>query len=92
MIVDFAHKELKQFFEKGNAKGIDPSHARKLKRQLHKLNTAAHVKDMNVPGWRLHPLKGDRKGTWAVDVSGSWRLTFNFREGNASKVNYEQYH
>jgi proteic killer suppression protein len=92
MIVSFAHRGLKRFFETGDLKGIDKGHAGKLRRQLDKLDAATDVTDMNVPGWRLHRLKGDRKATWAVDVSGQWRMTFEFRDGNAYVVDYEQYH
>jgi proteic killer suppression protein len=92
MIKSFAHSGLKRLFETGDTKGVDPGHANKLRRQLDRLDAAADVRDMNIPGWRLHRLKGDRKGTWAVDVSGAWRLTFEFRDGNAYVVDYEQYH
>lgn len=60
--------------------------------QLAALDTAAGVEDMDIPGFRLHPLKGQRKGLWSIWVSGNWRLTFEFREGNAYIVNYEDYH
>ena len=92
MILSFSHRPLKRFFETGNTKGIDPSHAGRLRRQLDRLDAAADVRDMNIPGWRLHQLKGTRRGTWAVDVSGAWRLTFEFRDGSAFAVDYEQYH
>jgi len=50
------------------------------------------VEDMSIPGWRLHSLKGDRAGFWAVSVSGNWRVVFEFKDGHAYVVNYEDYH
>ena len=92
MIVSFAHKGLKQLFEKGATKAVAAEHIKKLLRQLDRLDASTAERDMDMPGWRLHPLKGERKGTWAVDVAGAWRLTFRFVEGNACDVDYEQYH
>ena len=67
-------------------------HKRRLRLQLVALDTAVDVEDMDIPGFRLHPLKGEKKGQWAISVSGNWRMTFEFREGNAYIVNYEDYH
>ena len=72
--------------------GIQAVHKNRLRMQLAALDTAVVVEDMDIPGFRLHPLKGQRKGLWAIWVSGNWRLTFEFREGNAYIVNYEDYH
>jgi proteic killer suppression protein len=60
--------------------------------QLAALGTAQAIEDMDIPGYRLHPLKGNRKGVWSITVSGNWPITFEFREGNAYIVNYEDYH
>ncbi len=60
--------------------------------QLAALDTATVIEDMDIPGYRLHPLKGDRKGLWSIAVSGNWRVTFEFTEGNVCIVNYEDYH
>ena len=60
--------------------------------QLAALDTAQVIEDMDIPGFRLHPLKGDRKGQWAVEVSRNWRLVFKFADGNAFDVDYEDYH
>ncbi len=60
--------------------------------QLAALDTSQAIDDMNIPGFRLHPLKGKQKGLWAIDVSGNWRVTFGFQEGNAYGINYEDYH
>ncbi len=60
--------------------------------QLSALDTAQVIDDMDVPGFKLHPLKGKLRGRWSVSVSGNWRITFEFREGNAFVLNYEDYH
>jgi len=60
--------------------------------RLAALDTAQSIEDMDIPGFRLHPLKGKKKGTWAIDVSGNWRITFQFEEGHTYIVDYEDYH
>lgn len=60
--------------------------------QLAALDTASTIEDIDIPGYRLHPLKGPRKGIWSISVSGNWRLTFEFIEGNVFILNYEDYH
>jgi proteic killer suppression protein len=92
VIKSFKHKGLKRFFEAGSVAGIDPAHRQKIRLRLAALDTAITVEDMDVPGFRLHPLKGDKEGLWAIDVSKNWRITFEFEDGNAYVVNYEDYH
>lgn len=92
MIKSFKHKGLKQFFETGNQAGIQTSHVKKLKMQLAAIDTAQVVEDINLPGFDLHPLKGNRQGLWSISVNGNWRLTFEFIDGNAFILNYEDYH
>ena len=92
MIKSFKHKGLKRFFETGSVSGIDPAHGQKIRMRLTALETAATIEDMNLPGFRLHPLKGDKQGLWAIDVSKNWRITFEFEDGNVYVVNYEDYH
>jgi len=92
MIKSFEHKGLEKFFTKGIKSGIQPSHAVKLKDQLTALHTAKSVDDMDVPGWRLHPLKGNKKTLWAIFVNKNWRIVFKFEDGHAYVVNYEDYH
>ena len=92
MILTFRHKGLERFFRTGGTAGIQAKHAGKLRLLLAQLDQAATVEDMDLPGLRLHPLKGDRKGTWAVTVQANWRMTFRFDNGNAEVVNYEDYH
>jgi len=72
--------------------GIQANHAKRLRMILAALETAMKMDDMDIPGFDLHPLKGNRKGIWAVSVSGNWRVTFRFEDGNAHIVNYEDYH
>lgn len=93
MIRSFKHKGLKLFFETGVKSGIQASHANRLRRQLAVLNDARSPDNMDVPGWRLHPLKGyENRGHWAVTVNANWRLTFAFDDGNAVLVDYQDYH
>ena len=92
MIKSFRHKGLRRFFETGSTAGIQVAHARKIRLELTALETAATIEDMAIPGFHLHPLKGNRKGQWSITVSGNWRITFEFRDGNAYLLDYEDYH
>ncbi len=92
MIKSFAHKGLKEFYETGSKKGIQPDHAPKLGRMLDRLDASIDPQDMNLPGYRLHPLKGDREDMWSVTVNGNWRLTFYFEGEDAYLVDYVDYH
>jgi proteic killer suppression protein len=92
MIRGFKHKGLARFFRTGSKSGIQPQHAERLRLILAQLNAAAAPGDMALPGLRLHPLKGDRKGTWSVWVSGNWRVTFKFVGKDADAVDYDDYH
>ena len=92
MIRGFRHKGLGKFFETGSKGGIRAQHAERLRLILGRLSAATAPGDMALPGLDLHPLKGDRKGAWAVSVSGNWRVTFTFVEKDADSVDYEDYH
>ncbi len=92
MIASFRHKGLRKYFESGSLAGIQPAHARRLQMQLAALDTAAKVDDMDIPGFRLHALKGADKGRWSIWVNGNWRVTFEFVNGNALILDYEDYH
>ncbi len=83
---------LERFYRSGTTKGIQAKHANKLRMQLAALDTAFNIDDMDIPGYRLHSLKGDLKGLWSITVNGNWRITFEFIEGNVYIVNYEDYH
>ena len=91
-IEGFRHKGLERFFASGNKSGIQPKHADRLRLILGRLNVATGPRDMNLPGLDLHQLRGDRKGVWAVKVSGNWRVTFVFSGKDVDRVNYEDYH
>lgn len=92
MIKSFRHKGLERFFLTGSQNGIQSAHAKRLQMQLTALDTATEIEDMDIPGYRLPELKGDRKGVWSITVNGDWRVTFIFENGNAEIVNYEDYH
>lgn len=92
MIKSFKHKGLRHFYETGSTTGIQSAHKKRLRSQIAALETAGKIEDMDIPGFRLHPLKGERKGLWSISVSGNWRITFEFQDGNAYVVNYEDYH
>ena len=92
MIRSFKHKGLRRFYETGNTAGIHPEHAKRLRLILGRLDAAESPGDMNLPGLRLHELSGKRVETWAVNVSGNWRVTFRFDGTDAEVVNYEDYH
>lgn len=92
VIKSFRHKDLRRFFEDGTKSGIQPKHADRLRLQLAALDTAQTIDDMDIPGYRLHPLKGRMKGRWSISVSGNWRLTFEFEDGNVNILDYEDYH
>ena len=92
MILTFRHKGLDRFFSKSDYRGIPGQHAARIERLLDRLDTALRPEDMDLPGYRFHPLKGDRKGSYAVSVSGNWRLTFRFAGEDATDVDLEDYH
>lgn len=83
---------MRKLFESGNASGVQISHAKRLRLQLAALDTAKTIADMDVPGFGLHRLKGAMKNRWAISVSGNWRVTFEFKDGNAYVLDYEDYH
>lgn len=92
MIQSFRHKGLRKFFESGNAAGIQPHHAKRLRMLMTALDTSQSIEDMNIPGFRLHPLKDSERGRWSVWVHGNWRVTFEFRDGHVHVLDYEDYH
>ena len=92
MILNFRHKGLKRLFEDGDRKGIRPDLIEKVENILFVLNRATAPDDMNLPGFRLHPLKGDLKGFWAVTVRANWRIVFRIAGGHAADVDLIDYH
>ena len=92
MIEHFRHKGLKRLFQQGEAKGISPDLLETLENILFVLSRARRPEDMNLPGFRLHRLKGDLKGFWSVIVQANWRVIFRFEEGDAYDVDLIDYH
>lgn len=92
MIRKFRHRGLERLFLKGDYRGIPAQFANRLERMLDRLDAALRAGDMNLPGYKFHPLKGERKSSYAVSVSGNWRLTFRFDREDAVDVDLEDYH
>jgi len=92
MIKAFRHRGLERFFLKGTKAGIQAKHEKRIRLILGRLNVSTSPRDMDLPGLRLHPLKGKRKGAWAVSVSGNWRITFAFAGADVVDVDCEDYH
>jgi proteic killer suppression protein len=92
MIRRFRHRGLERFFQSGDTSGINTQHAARLRRLLTSLNSSTGPAGVNLPGYRLHRLRGDRRGQWAVSVSGNWRLVFEFEGEGATDVDLVDYH
>ena len=92
MIASFRHRGLKALYDGRTTRRVAPDHVQKLLDILAVLDRSRGPADMDLPGFRLHPLKGDLKGHYAVSVSGNWRVTFRFEEGDAVDIDYVDYH
>jgi len=92
MILGFRHKGLETLYRTGSTRGVQAAHAPKLGRILAALDVAARPEELNHPGYRLHPLRGELKGHWSVWVNGNWRVTFRFIGANVELVDYRDYH
>jgi len=92
VIRSFRHSGLQHFYERGTKSGIQPKHAKRLRMQLAALDTAFTIDDMDIPGYKLHQLRGRTKNRWAIWVNGNWRLTFQFSDGDVHILDYEDYH
>lgn len=92
MIESFRHKGLRKLFEDDDRHKVPPAQSDKIARILARLNEAITVQDMALPGYRLHPLKGELTGFWSVSVSGNWRIVFRFDDGVAYDVDLLDYH
>ena len=92
MIRSFQHKGLKAFFQTGTIKGIRADHAKRLRLILGAMNVAAEPAELDLPGFRLHPLKGQLTGFWSLTISGNWRVIFRFIEADVELVDYLDYH
>jgi proteic killer suppression protein len=92
MIRSFRHRGLKRLYEKGDRRSLPPESVEKIERILARLDEADEVSKMDLPGYHLHPLTGDRAGFWAVTVRANWRIIFRFADGYADDVDYVDYH
>ena len=92
VILSFKHRGLRALYNGRGSGRVPPEHFRKIKRILTVLDQSSTPRDMDLPGFRLHPLAGDLKGHYAVSVSGNWRVTFRFEDGEAVDVDYTDYH
>lgn len=92
LILNFKHRGLRRLYERDDPRAINPEHLAKLRNILARLDVARAPDDMDLPGFRLHLLKGDRSGTWAVTVRANWRVTFRFAGDDVADVQYEDYH
>lgn len=92
MIVSFRHRGLKRLFEDDDRSRLPPELVERIALILNALDAAATPEDMSRPSYRLHPLKGDRRGQWAVTVRANWRIVFRFADGNAADVDFIDYH
>jgi proteic killer suppression protein len=92
MILSFRHKGLERLYRTGSMRGVQAAHAPKLRRILAALDAAAAPAELNHPGYKLHPLKGELKGHWSVWVNGNWRVTFRFVGADVELVDYQDYH
>lgn len=92
MIRHFSHKGLEAFFRRGSKAGIRPDHATRLQLQLAALDHATAPSDLSAPSWKLHPLKGNLQGHWAITVNNNWRLTFRFIGQDVELLDYQDYH
>ena len=92
MIRSIRHKGLRRLHQDDDRRGVISEHAEKLRDILARLDAASAAEDMDLPGFRLHPLKGELKGFWAVTVRANWRVIFRFTDREAWDVDYVDYH
>lgn len=92
VIKSFKHRGLERFYRHGSTARIKNEQTKRIRLILGRLDASGEPRDMNLPGLKLHELKGGRKGTWSVWVNGNWRVTFRFDGPNAVDVDYEDYH
>lgn len=92
MIGSFKDRRLRRLYDSGDRSKLTPEHVERIENILARLDAAADVEDINLPGFRLHPLKGDLKGFWSVTVRANWRIVFRFENGTAFDVEFTDYH
>jgi toxin HigB-1 len=92
VIRSIRHKGLKRLYEDDDPRGLNAEHVEKLRDILARLDVAVGISDMELPGFRLHSLKGNYLGFWAVTVRANWRVIFRFEDGDVRDVDYADYH
>ena len=92
MIRSYKHRALREFFVNGTTRYLTPDLLKRVHRILRILDAAEYIEELNLPGLYLHELKGARKGTWSIRVTGNFRLTFRFKDGHAYDIDLEDYH
>ncbi|HCR1107389.1 TPA: type II toxin-antitoxin system RelE/ParE family toxin [Klebsiella aerogenes] len=92
MIKSFKHKGLERLWTLGEEKAFNKQDVERIKTRLAVIDKVERVEDITNPGYKLHPLKGNRKGLYSITVRANYRITFEFIDGNAYILNYEDYH
>jgi proteic killer suppression protein len=92
LIKTFQHRGLKRLYERGKANRLAADHVKRIEDVLAHLDAAGRASELALPGYRLHRLKGDLRNVWSVRISGNWRITFRFEDGNAFDVDLVDYH
>jgi proteic killer suppression protein len=92
VIKRFRHRGLKRLYERDDRRGLNQDHVTKIARALARLDQAERPEDVDVPGFRLHPLRGDLSGWWSITITANWRITFRFDAGNVTDVDFVDYH
>ena len=92
LIESFRHRGLKRLYEQGDGSKVRADQLSRISDVLFHLDRAQAPGDLDLPGYRLHRLKGDRKGCWSVTISGNWRIIFRFEDGAAFEVDLVDYH
>ena len=92
MILSFRHRGLASLYERGDRRRIPPEYADKIERIVARLDVAEQPSDLDLPGYRLHQLRGELSGLWSVRVSRNWRIVFRFDGGNVRDVDFVDYH
>ena len=92
VIRHFRHRGLKRLYERGDPSGVTADRLLRIEDVLAKLDVATHPQDLDLPGYRLHPLKGALKGFWSVVISGNWRIIFRVKDGDVTDVDLLDYH
>ncbi len=86
------HRGLQRLYARGDANSVRADQAERIALALADLDSASKPSALDLPGYRLHPLKGNMKGYWSISISANWRIIFRFEEGDAYDVDLVDYH